>query len=290
MKIPAIFKKCTRILPDELYLRLAYRFYFSKSLNLRKPTTYSEKLQWLKLYYRRADLSTIVDKYEAKKYIANIIGDNFIIPTIGVWDFWDDIDFNSLPNSFVLKTTHDSGGVVIVKDKTNFDILKARQVIEKSLNHNFYYSGREWPYKNVKPRIIAENYMEDKQTSELRDYKFFTFNGKAKVMFIASERQSKKGETKFDFFDMDFKHLPFTNGHPNAIIEPQKPTNFDLMIELSETLSKGFPHLRVDFYEVDGRVYVGELTLFHWSGLVPFKPEEWDEILGSWLELPSKIS
>ena len=230
----------------------------------------------------------MVDKCEAKNYVANIIGDEYIIKTLGVWESFNDIDFDSLPEKFVLKCTHDSGGLVIVNDKSKLDVKKAKEKIEKSLKTNFYWSAREWPYKNVKPRIIAEEYMEDKETAELRDYKFFCFNGVAKALFVASERQKEDEETKFDFFDTDYNHLPIINGHPNAETPPKKPKCFEQMKQFAEMLSKGIPHLRVDFYEVNGHVYFGELTFSHWSGMVPFEPAEWDKTFGDWIELPKR--
>ena len=280
--------KLTHIIPDALYLKLRYRARFHQKLNLKNPKTFSEKIQWLKLYDRRPEYSMMVDKYEVKKYVADLIGEEYIIPTLNVWNSFDEIDFDTLPDQFVLKCTHDSGGLVICNDKATFDIEAAKKKIEASMKAKYYYHGREWSYKNVKPRIIAEEYMEDATTKDLRDYKFFAFNGDVKMLFIATERQEKDSETKFDFFDMEFNHLPFRNGHPNADVPPAKPQNFELMKELASKLSKGIPHVRVDFYEVNGKVYFGELTFCHWSGLMPFEPHEWDEKLGSWLELPQK--
>lgn len=274
-----------RMIPDKLYLEMKYKHIFGRKLDLKKPKTYNEKLQWMKLYDRKDIYTTMVDKYEAKKYVSNIIGEKYIIPTIGVWDHFDEIDFDDLPARFVLKCTHDSGGLIIVRDKNDMDKQEARKIIENCLKNNFYYHDREWPYKNVKPRIIAEEYMEDEATHDLRDYKIFTFNGKAKILFIATERQTENEETKFDFFDTSFRHLDIRNGHPNATIQPQKPHNLDLMIRLAEELSKGIPTLRCDFYEVNGQVYFGELTFFHWGGFVPFDPDEWDYKLGSWIDL-----
>ncbi len=275
-------------MPDEEYLKKKYKYSMGKELNLDNPQTFNEKLQWLKLYDRKPVYTTMVDKYEAKKYVADIIGEEYIIPTLGVWNHFDEIDFDKLPNQFVLKCTHDSGGLVICKDKAKLDKAAAKKKIEKSLKRDFYLNGREWPYKNVKPRIIAETYMEDEETKELRDYKFFCFNGKVKALFIASERQTKDEETKFDFFDADYNHLPFTNGHPNAEVLPKKPVMFEEMKVLAEKLSQGVPELRVDFYEVNGRIYFGELTFSHWSGMMPFDPEEWDKTFGDWIELPKK--
>lgn len=258
-----------------------------KRLNLDCPVTFNEKLQWLKLHDRKPEYTTMVDKYEAKKWVADRIGGGYVIPTLGVWEHFDEIDFDKLPNQFVLKCTHDSGGLVICKDKIALDKTAAREKIERCLRHSFYWGQREWPYKNVKPRIIAEPYMEDSKTKDLRDYKFFSFDGEVKALFIATERGSTE-ETKFDFFDAEFNHLPFTNGHPNAATYPEKPSCFDEMKELARKLSKGIPEVRVDLYECNGKIYFGEMTFFHWSGLVPFVPEQWDNTFGDWIKLPPK--
>ena len=272
---------------DEAYVKLLYRTGVGKKLNLKNPQTYNEKLQWLKLYDRRPLYTQIVDKYEVRSYVAERVGEQYLIPLVGgPWDSFDQIDFGSLPDQFVLKCTHDSGGIVVCKDKRNFDKDKARILIEKHLKVNFFWAGREWPYKNVKPRIIAEQYMEDATTSELRDYKFFCFDGTPRYLFIATERQNKEEDTKFDFFDMDYKHLDIRNGHPNATVPPKKPGCFDEMKRLAGILSEGIPQVRADFYEVNGVVYFGELTLFHWSGAVAFEPEEWDKEFGEWIILP----
>lgn len=256
-----------------------------KKLNLDNPQTFNEKLQWLKLYDRKPIYTLMVDKIEAKKLVAEAIGEEYIIPTLGVWDRFDDIDFDKLPNQFVLKCSHDSGGLVICRDKNTLDFEAARKKINDCLSHSFFWAGREWPYKDVKPRILAEQYMEDEATHELRDYKIFTFGGVPKALFIATDRGSNE-ETKFDFFDAEFKHLPFTNGHPNADVTPAKPETFEKMKELASKLSQNIPQLRVDFYEVNGKTYFGELTFAHWSGLMPFEPEKWDKTFGDWIELP----
>lgn len=272
---------------DKVQIKKGWYGRMSYKLNLRSPKSYNEKLQWLKLYDRNPLYTTMVDKYAVKKYVSDIIGEKYIIPTLGVWDKFDDIDFDSLPDQFVLKCTHDSGGLVICKDKRTLDLAKARQKIESSLQTDYYTAGREWPYKDVPRRIIAEKYMEDSKTGELRDYKFFCFNGNTKWLFIATDRQNRE-EPYFDFFDMDFNHLPMQHGHPNAPILPEKPVKFELMKELASKLSQGFPHLRVDFYEVDGEVFFGELTFFHHGGWTPFTPEKWDYIFGAEIKLPLK--
>lgn len=268
---------------DEQYLKIAYRIKMGRALNLDSPRTFNEKIQWLKLHDRNDIYTLWVDKYEAKKLASKIIGEEYIIPTLGVYDHFDEIDFNELPRQFVLKCTHDSGGLVICKDKDKLEKHAAKKKLENCLKHNFFWGQREWPYKNIKPRIIAEEYKEDTSTHELRDYKFFTFDGDVKALFIATERSSKE-ETKFDFFDADGRLLPFTNGHPHAIPTPLLPTCFEKMKELASMLGKGIPQVRVDFYEVNGKVFFGEMTFSHWSGLVPFVPEEWDYTFGSWIK------
>ena len=273
-------------IPDKLYLHLKYYLRMGKRLHLRHPRTFNEKLQWLKLYGRRPIDTVLSDKYAVKDFISKTIGSQYVIPLLGVWQNFDEIDFASLPNQFVLKCTHDSGGIVICKDKKQLDIEAARMKINRGLKNNFYVYSREKAYRDIPRRIIAEEFKEDSITKELRDYKFFCFDGVPKALFIASERQIKGAETKFDFFDMEYNHLPFTNGHPNAEIPPSKPVCFEEMKQLAAVLSKGIPHVRVDFYEVNGRVYFGEMTYSHWGGMMPFVPEEWDFIFGGWIKLP----
>lgn len=275
------------ILPSRTCLKIRFYGRMGKKLNLKNPKTYNEKLQWLKIYDKNPEYIKMVDKYDVKEYVASVLGEEYIIPTIGVWDKFDDIDFSKLPDQFVLKCTHDSGGLVICTDKSKLDMKKAKEKINKSLHRNYFWKGREWPYKNVKPRIIAEEYMVDESGYELKDYKFFAFDGEVKAMFIATDRTAKT-ETCFDFFDRDFNHLPFTNGHPNSTRKIEKPENYEKMIELAEILSKGIPQSRIDFYNISGKIYFGEITFFHWSGLMPFEPGEWDETFGSWINLPEK--
>lgn len=276
------------VVADRRYLEILYRYKFKKPLNIENPQTYNEKLQWLKLYDRRPEYTVMVDKYLVKQYVADKIGDKYIIPTLGVWDRFEDIDFDKLPDEFVLKCTHDSGGLVICTDIKKLDKDNARKTINHSLKRNYFLNTREWPYKNVQPRIIAEQYMVDESGYELKDYKFFCFDGVPKAMFVASDRGIEGEETKFDFFDMDFQHLPFINGHPNANKEIACPKSFDEMKRLAAILSKGLPQTRIDFYDINGSVYFGEITFYHWSGLVPFEPEAWDHVFGSWISLPQK--
>lgn len=275
-----------RIFPDKAFLKMAYRTYLRKKLNLDNPTTFNEKLQWLKLKDRKPEYTVYVDKYLVREHIKNTIGEQYLIPLLGVWDDPEKIDFDALPDQFVLKCNHNSGrGMCICTDKSKIDINKVKKGLKKGLKENYYLSGREWPYKNVPRRIIAEKYMVDESGYELKDYKFFCFDGEVKALFIATDRGSKTEETKFDFYDAEFNHLPFTNGHPNANKEIKKPQSFEEMKRLAEVLSKGIPQVRVDFYDINGKVYFGELTFSHWSGFVPFVPEEWDYTFGSWIDI-----
>lgn len=273
-------------LPDKFYLEILYGILMRKKLNLKNPKTFSEKLQWLKLYDRRPEYVKMVDKAAVKDYVAGIIGDEYIIPTLGVWDRPEDIDWDSLPDQFVLKCTHDSGGLVICRDKAKLDKAAAMKKLRKSLKQNYYKVWREWPYKDVPRRIIAEKYIEPApDLKDLPDYKFFCFDGEVKALFVATDRQKPGEDVKFDFFDADFNHLPFKQGHEHAAVTPPKPENFELMKKAATQLSKGMPHARVDLYEVGDKILFGEVTLFHFSGLVPFRPDEWDKVFGDMLTL-----
>lgn len=277
----------SRFISSEKLLKIRYYARFGQELNLNAPTKYTEKLQWLKVYDQNPDYTLMVDKYEAKKLVAEKIGEEYVVPLLGVWEQAEDIDFESLPEQFVLKTTHDSGGYVICQQKSKLDYDDVIRTMKKNLNRNYYIGSREWPYKNVKPRVIAEKYMEDESDGELRDYKFFTFGGVPKVLYITQSR-GKDEVTVADFYDMNFEHLPFTIDHDMAKTPPHPPKNFELMKSLASKLSENTPQLRVDFYEVNGKVYFGEMTFFHCSGLESFHPKEWDEIFGEWLKLPEK--
>ena len=271
---------------DEFFLKSKFRLIFGKKLNIQTPQSYNEKLQWLKLYNRRAEYTQMVDKIEVKKYVASKIGWEYIIPTLKVYDSLDEVNFDELPNQFVIKCSHDSGGVVVCKNKNLLDKRTTIRKLSKGLKQNFYYQTREYPYRDVKPRLIAEQYMEDESGYELKDYKIFCFNGKPKLSFVASDRQKEGEETKFDFYDLDWNYIPVINGHPRSKNGIAKPQNYEKMLELASILSEGIPHVRVDFYNINGKIYFGELTFFHWSGFVPFEPEEWDYTFGSYLTLP----
>ena len=274
-----LLKKLSHYLPDKLYLKLWYRYVTGEKLNLNNPQTFNEKLQWLKLYDRNPLYTKLVDKYEVREYIKEKIGEEYLIPLLGVWNNVSEIDFESLPNQFVLKTTHDSGGVVICKDKENFNIEKAKKFLSKHLQNNFYYSGREWPYKNVKPRIIAEKYLD----FDIKDYKFMCFNGKMKCSFVCSERHTNG--LKVTFFDKDWNKLPFERVFPCSKDILDKPKMYDRMLIVSEILSTNIPFVRVDFYEIDNKIYFGELTFYPGNGIERFNPKKWDYKLGDMINL-----
>ena len=277
-------------LPDAMYLKIMFRLKMGYRLNLKTPKTFNEKLQWLKLYNRKRECTRMVDKYEAKIVAETILGKDYIIPTLGVWDRFENIDFSTLPEQFVLKTTNGGGGggVVICRDKGNMDKVTAAGRLSASLRSSIYRHLKEWPYKDVKPRILAEMFMVD-ESGELRDYKFYCFNGIPKVFLVASERFSGH-RTYFDYFDMNGNHLPFTQGGMNNPVTPSLPSNFEEMKRVASKLSQGLPHVRIDLYSVDGKVYFGEYTFFDSSGFEKFTPQEWDGIFGEWLTLPTSYS
>ncbi len=269
---------------DEQYLKARWRAIFHEELNLEHPQTYTEKLQWLKIHDRKPIYTTMVDKLAARDFVKERIGEEYLIPILASWDRFEDIDLDQLPEQFVLKCTHDSGSYYICRDKSKFNRKIAKKKLKTSLNMNYFPRGREWPYKNAVPRIIAEPYLEDTQCKELRDYKFFTFGGVPKVLYITQGRGGDQ-KTTADFFDMEFRHLDITIDHEMSEVLPQCPKNFVLMQDLAARLSQGTPQLRVDFYEVNGKVLFGELTFFHCSGFATFNPPAWNKTFGDWIEL-----
>lgn len=270
---------------DETYLKLMFYFSMGYKLDLKNPKTFNEKLQRLKLDERKPEYTRMVDKYAVKDYVSSIIGSDYIIPTLAVWDRVEDIDLSVLPDKFVLKTTNGGGstGVIICTDKKSFNLEEAKRKLSKSLSSNIYIHSREWPYKNVVPKIIAEEYVVDKSTGDLRDYKYYCFNGEPKAMLVATERFTL-GHAYFDYFDMEKNHLPFTQGGKNNPKTPVLPEQFDTMKDLASKLSEGLKHIRVDFYVANGHIYFGELTFFDSSGFAPFEPKEWDTIFGNWID------
>lgn len=273
-----------RKIADDQFLEIAFKKRLGCDLNLIYPQTFNEKLQWLKIYDHNPLYTQLVDKYEVRKFIKEKIGEEYLVPLYGVWDKFDDIDFESLPNQFVLKCNHDSGTVAICRDKNNFDIKKMKIFFDKALKKNFYYSSREWPYKNIKPRIICEELLVDETQEDLIDYKILCFNGIPKCLFLCLERRSKTG-LKVDFYDLDWNPLPFERHYPRSGQIIPRPECLDEMLELSRILSRDIPFVRVDFYIVNNQIKFGELTFYPGSGLEEFTPESYDYLLGSWIDL-----
>lgn len=277
---------------DKHYLKLAFHAKMGYPLNLKKPRTFSEKLQWLKLYDRKPLYTQLVDKYAVRKYIAEKIGEEYLIPLVGgPWKNTDEIGFDTLPERFVLKCNHDSGGLVVCRDKSRLDQETAKKKLNRHLLENYYMSSREWPYKEVKPCVFAEQYMEDdRQKSGLIDYKFFCFNGQARFMYV-SQGLEDHATAHISFYDLEGNDLPFKRTDFAAFDRlPYKPEGLGKMIELANILAQAVdsPFLRVDMYEIGGRIYFSELTFTPCSGMLPFDPPEWDEKIGSWLKLPEK--
>lgn len=273
-----------KLMPDKVYIQMIYRRKFGRSIDWKNPQSFNEKLNWLKVYDRKPVYTTMVDKWEAKKYVSGIIGEEFIIPSYGVYDRFEDIDVVSLPNQFVIKCTHDSGSVVICRDKATFDWNAAKEKIERGLRRNLFWNGREWPYKNVKPRILVEKYMEEDGDQPLTDYKFLCFNGEPKLIEIHKGRYSSHHTQ--DFYDTDWKLTEIRQpSDPLSGIQHPKPVHFEEMLELSRALSKGIPQIRVDWYEIKGHLYFGELTFYDGGAFGPFASYEQDLLLGSWMDL-----
>ena len=276
------------LIPDRLFLEYRYKVVFNKPLSLTNPITYNEKIQWLKLFDRNPEYINLVDKYAVKQIVAEKIGPEYVIPTLGVWKRYDDIAFDLLPDQFVLKCTHDSGSVVIVKNKSLLNHSEAKERLEKSLKENFYYRGREWPYKNVTPQIIAENYLEgDLLNGGLTDYKLFFFDGVCKAILAGQNRFSNHG-LEMTYYDPKWNRLPFTKGADKTFYPSvKKPQQLDEMLELGTKLAQKYPHVRMDFYIVDDHIYFGEYTFYPSSGFLKFNPESWDTIFGNWIKLPT---
>ena len=273
-------------IPDKLYIKVMYRSQIKKRLDLDNPKTLDEKLQWLKLYDRQPRYTKMVDKYEAKRIAADILGDEHVIPTLGVWDHFDEINFDDLPDQFVLKCTHDSGGLVICREKASFDFTAAKKKIEKSLKNNYYWAGREWPYKNLKPRIIAEEYKTDTVGSGgLTDFKFYCFHGVADGVLVCLDRGT--GDAKFYFFGKDWKLKRYNKRGkeaPEGFTIP-KPETMDQMFEAAEKLSANIPFVRIDLYQSCGQFYFGELTFYPSSGYDPNRLLEANLYFGSKIHL-----
>lgn len=279
-----LLKKVACFIPDRRYLEWMYRIRMGRSLDLDHPCYYTEKLQWLKLYYRRPDFTMMVDKYGVKSWVADLIGTEYVIPNLGVWEKADDIDFDALPNQFVLKCTHDSGSVVICRDKSAFDVDAAKNKLNRCLRRDFYAQTREWPYRDVRRRIIAEPCLEE-EDGDLKDYKFLCFNGVPKIVYAVANHLTKK---TFNYYDMDFSPMPIVSRNfAHSDKEVSRPEPFEKMKSIAAKLSAGIPHVRVDFYCIGSRIYFGELTFFYASGFDDLSSLEWDRKLGDWFQLPS---
>lgn len=276
--------KTYRWWPDSIWLKIIYQSRFHRKLNLNTPKSFNEKLNWLKLYDRKPLYTKLVDKYEVKQFVRECIGDQYVVPCYGVWDSFDEIDFSELPDQFVLKCTHDSGGMSICKDKSLFDPNEARQKLEQTMENNFYWWTREWAYKNVHPRILADKFLDDHTGDTLRDYKFWCFNGVPQFMYCTI----KAKDIYENFYDMDFNVVDINHGFRRAKPEFEKPECFELMKSFATKLSKGIPFVRVDFFLVDGNVYFGEFTFYDWAGLRPFVNYQQDLDLGDMIVLPKR--
>ncbi|MBR6387824.1 MAG: hypothetical protein IKS14_06180 [Thermoguttaceae bacterium] len=275
------------IAPDSWYLRVLYRVKTGDVLRLNPPVTFNEKINWLKLHDRDPRYTALVDKYAAREYVADKIGQERLIPLVGgPYNSFDEIDFDALPNAFVLKCAHDSGSVAVCPEKAAFDRAAAKKRLDRAMRKNFYWAAREYPYKRVPRRIVAEKLLTNASGGDLVDYKLFCFNGKARCVMFCSRRFSKEG-LRVTFYDPDWNMLPFERHYPREERPAPKPETLGEMTALAETLAEGIPFVRVDFYDVDGRIYFGELTFYPGGGLEEFKPKEWDVTFGNWLELPS---
>lgn len=268
---------------DVLFLKVYYFLLMKEQLDLKNPKTYSQKIQWLKLHNTNPLYSRMVDKYQVREIIKEKLGEEYLIPLLGVWNSFDEINFATLPEKFVLKTTHDSGTVIICTDKDKFDLISAKQKITKALQRNYFYKSREYPYKNAVPRIIAEQYMHDENQTELTDYKFFCFQGVPAFLQITANKGVDKA---VGYFDMDFNPMPFHTGqilpNPHGL---QKPDDFEKMIEIAKQLSKDIIHVRIDLYYINNRIYFGEYTFHNNGGIVRFSPAEWNGMVGDMIEL-----
>ncbi len=274
-----------RWMSDKRNIMIKYKIRTGRKLNLDNPTRFNEKLQWLKLYDRNPIYRQLVDKYSVREYISQELGEEFLVPLLGVWDNAKQIDFDKLPDQFVLKCNHDSGSVIICRDKDFFDSKKAVKSLNKKLKKTGFWYGREWPYKNLKPRIIAEQYMECDNGEELIDYKFFCFSGEPKFVYV-SQGLSDHSTAHLSYVWLNWEQAPFCRtDFPQFDKLPEKPKTFEKMIEYSKLLAKNYPFARVDFYEINGQMYFGEITFYPGSGFTVFDPEEWDEKLGEWIDL-----
>lgn len=273
----------SRLFPDEFYIKEKYKLRFGRELNLVEPRSFNEKLNWLKLNYHNPLQPALADKFWAKKIVAKIIGEQYVVPCYGHWKCVDDIDFDKLPERFFLKCNQDSSGGLLVDKNKGFDkIAIKKQFSDKHIRRNWYWGDREWAYKNIEPCILAEEYLDEGTGHELHDYKFWCFNGKPTYMYITN----KGAVIRENFYDMDFNPININHGFERTEPEYDKPKMFDKMKELAKRISTGFPFMRVDFFSLNEKLYFGECTFYDWAGMRPFKEYETDEKLGKLIELP----
>lgn len=284
--IRKIVHKIYGIMPDKLYLQWLFLRKFHRFINWKEPKTFNEKLQWLKIYNRNPEYTKMVDKYAVKNMVSERIGEAYIIPTYGVWENFDDIDFDKLPNQFVLKCTHDSGGLIICKNKDELNYSEVKERLEYSLKNNYYLYGREWPYKNVPKRIMAEQFVSDGKNEVLPVYKFMCFNGEPKI--IQTIQNDKQPDESIDYFDIEWNLLDIKQGFPNSEQPYTKPNKLEEMLNVARVLAKKHPFLRVDMYVVNDMIKFSEFTFYSDGGLMPFEPSSWDKKLGKWIVLPEK--
>ena len=268
---------------DERYLKMIFKSVMGKPLDLENPVTFNEKIQWLKLYDRKAVYTDMVDKYAVKKLISEKIGSEYVIELLGVWDNADEIDFDALPEQFVLKCTHDSGSVVVCRNKAELDIPAVRKMLNEKLRHNYYYSYREWPYKDVKPRIIAEKFMQDEKHKQLQVYKYFCFSGKPYI--IQTITNDKLEDETIDYFDTDWNRLDMKQNFPNSTVLPTKPECLQEMNRIAQIAAEGMRFIRVDLYCINKKVYFSEYTFYTDAGMARFEPADWDQRLGEMIVL-----
>ncbi|OLS38885.1 hypothetical protein BTR22_04330 [Alkalihalophilus pseudofirmus] len=280
--IKNIIERLSSHLSDELYLKFKYGYLMGEKLNLKNPKTYNEKLQWLKINDRRVEQMQYVDKYEVRAYISETIGEEYLIPLVGVYEQVEQIDWESLPDKCVLKCTHGCGSNVIIDDKNKLDIKSSERKLKTWMEKNWYWYGREWPYRDLKPKIICEKFLQD----NIVDYKVMCFNGEPKLIQIHQDRHNS--DHTIDFYDINWKktEIKRKNTPSSENILPQ-PKNLEEMLLLAKELSRNEIHVRVDFYEVSGRIYFGEKTYYSASGFSPFAKKANDDLLGSWIQLPN---
>lgn len=282
-----ILRTLRPLFSDQNYIKAYYYCKMGHRLNLTFPVTFNEKLQWLKFHDCRPEYSMMVDKYAVKDHVASKIGSKYVIPTLALYNSVSDVDFETLPDQFVLKCTHDSGGVIICKDKVRLDQNSAIMKLQNAWGKNYYRYSMEYPYKDVPPRIIAEQFLSDDR-ADLCDYKVHCFNGEPKLILVCKDRYAASGLTE-DFFTEEWEHLGVRRpAHPNSKQPIEKPEELAELLELSRRLAEGIPFVRVDFYISQHKIYFGELTFFPASGMTPFVPESFDQLFGSWLQLPSE--